>query len=171
MLQNVTQGIGQILWNYLGNKKWVSHLKVRMSWVCVREVVWKQSRQLAKCKLDLKRVWEVRWDQGSTEAANRYTFFCGNRNAYHHLGTGFSVHKGTISTFKRVDYDGSRISHLTIRGHWCDRSAVVFNILLWKCMLQLWINVVTQSRSWQCIAVGHMQPIRPFSVACWVCWW
>jgi hypothetical protein len=30
-------------------------------------------------------------------------FFYGNGNADHHLGTGFFVHKGTISAVKRVE--------------------------------------------------------------------
>jgi hypothetical protein len=36
---------------------------------------------------------QVRWDKGGTEAAGDYTFFHGNGNADHHLGTGFFVHK------------------------------------------------------------------------------
>jgi hypothetical protein len=41
------------------------------------------SRELARYKLDLVGVQEVRWEGGGTEPAGEYTFFYGNkRNAY-----------------------------------------------------------------------------------------
>jgi hypothetical protein len=40
-------------------------------------------------------------------------------NEYHLLGTGFSVHKRTMSVVKRVEFV-SRILHLILRGCWCD---------------------------------------------------
>jgi hypothetical protein len=61
-------------------------------------------RELANYKLHLLGVQEVRWDEGSTEPADDYTFFYGNgnvypaddytffygnRNVYHHLETSF----------------------------------------------------------------------------------
>jgi exonuclease III len=51
------------------------------------------SGESAKYKLDLVGVQEVRWDKGGTEPAGDYTFFYGNVNADHHLGTGFFVSK------------------------------------------------------------------------------
>jgi hypothetical protein len=39
------------------------------------------SGKLAKYKLDLVGVQEVRWDKGGTEPAGDYTFFYGNENA------------------------------------------------------------------------------------------
>jgi hypothetical protein len=42
-----------------------------------------------------------------------------NGNAYHYLGTGFSVNKGTISTVERVEFVGDRISCLILKGSWC----------------------------------------------------
>jgi exonuclease III len=50
------------------------------------------SGELAKYKLDLVGVQEVRWDRGGTEPAGDYTFFYGNGNADRHLETGFFVH-------------------------------------------------------------------------------
>jgi exonuclease III len=47
------------------------------------------SGELAKYKLDLVGVQEVRWDKGGTEPGGDYTFFYGNGNADHHLRTGF----------------------------------------------------------------------------------
>jgi exonuclease III len=65
---------------------------------------------LAKYKLDLVGVQEVRWDKGGTEPAGDHTFFYGNRNADHHLGTGFFVHKRNISAVKRVEFVSGRTS-------------------------------------------------------------
>jgi hypothetical protein len=45
------------------------------------------SRELARYKLDLVGVQEVRWEGGGTEPAGEYTFFYGNEN--HELNTLF----------------------------------------------------------------------------------
>lgn len=47
-------------------------------------------------------VLEVEWEKCGTEPADDYTFFYGNGNDNHHLGTGSLVHKGIISEVKRV---------------------------------------------------------------------
>jgi hypothetical protein len=47
------------------------------------------SRELARYKLDLLVVQEVRWEGGSTELAGKYTFFAGKVNENHELGTVF----------------------------------------------------------------------------------
>jgi hypothetical protein len=48
------------------------------------------ARELGKYKLDLVGVREVRWEKGGTERAEDYTFFYGQGNGDHQLGTGFS---------------------------------------------------------------------------------
>jgi hypothetical protein len=46
------------------------------------------AREKAKyLKLDLVGVWEVRWHRGSSEPTGNYTFFYGNGNENHKLGT------------------------------------------------------------------------------------
>jgi hypothetical protein len=46
------------------------------------------SRELARYKLDLVGVEEVRWEGGDTEPAGEYTLFYGKRIENHELGTG-----------------------------------------------------------------------------------
>jgi hypothetical protein len=85
-----------------------------------------EGQKLAKYKLDLVGVQVVRWDKGGTEPAGDYTFFYGNRNADHHLGTGFYVHKRIMSAVRRVEFVSGRMSYTILRGRWCD--IIVLNV-------------------------------------------
>jgi hypothetical protein len=49
------------------------------------------SRELARYKLDLVGVQQVKWEGGSTEPAGEYAFLYGKGHDNHELGTGFFV--------------------------------------------------------------------------------
>jgi hypothetical protein len=72
-------------------------------------------------------VQEVRWDKGATEPADSYTFFYGNGNLYHFLGTGIFICKGITSAVKRVEIFNDKMSYIMLRSRWCD---IVLNVHL-----------------------------------------
>jgi hypothetical protein len=82
--------------------------------------------EISKYKLDLVGVQEVRWDRGRTEPAGEYTFFYGKGNEKHELGTGFFVHGRIVSAVRRVEFISDRMSHIILRGRWCD--IIVLNV-------------------------------------------
>jgi hypothetical protein len=50
------------------------------------------ARELARYKLDLVGVQEVRWEKGGMVRAKNYNFFYGKGNENHRLGTRLFVH-------------------------------------------------------------------------------
>jgi exonuclease III len=84
------------------------------------------ARELGKYKLDLVGVQEVRWEKGCTERAEDYTFFYGQGNGDHQLGTGFFVHKTIVSAVRRVEFISDRKSYIILRGRWCN--IIVLNV-------------------------------------------
>jgi exonuclease III len=73
---------------------------------------------LAKYKLDVVGVQEVRWGKGGTVRAGDYDFFYGKGKENHQLGTGFSVHRRIVSAMKRVEFFIDRLSYILLRGRW-----------------------------------------------------
>ena len=83
-------------------------------------------RELARYKLDLVGMQEVRWDKGGTVRAGDYNFLCGKGNENQQTGTGICVHHRTVSVVKTVQFVSSRVSYIVLRGGWCN--IVVMNV-------------------------------------------
>jgi hypothetical protein len=77
------------------------------------------SRELARYKLDLVGVQEVRWEGGDTEPAGEYTFFYGKGNEDHQLRILFFVHKRIISAVQWAEFVSDRMSYILLTGRWC----------------------------------------------------
>jgi hypothetical protein len=83
------------------------------------------ARELEKCKLDLVGVQEVRWEKGGPERAEDYTFFYGQRNGDHQLGTGFFIQKRNVSAVRRVQFISDKL-YIILRDRWCN--IIVLNV-------------------------------------------
>jgi hypothetical protein len=80
------------------------------------------ARELGKYKLYLVGIQEVSGEKGCTERAEDCTFFYGEGNGDHQLGTGFFIHK-KISVVWRVEFVSDRMTYIILRSRW-------FNIIV-----------------------------------------
>jgi hypothetical protein len=78
------------------------------------------ARELARYKLDLVGVQEIRWDGQGTVRAGDCNFFYGKVNENYQLGTGCFVHYRILSAGKGVDFISNRVSYIVLRGRWCN---------------------------------------------------
>ena len=84
------------------------------------------ARELARYKLDLVGLQEVRWDKGGTVRAGDCNFFFGKGNENHQLGTGYFVHQRMASAVKRVEFVSDWMSYIVLRDRWCN--IIVLNV-------------------------------------------
>jgi hypothetical protein len=64
--------------------------------------------------------------EGGTEWAEDCTFFYGQGNGDHQLGTGFFVHKRIVLAIRRVEFTSATMSYIILRGRWCN--IIVLNV-------------------------------------------
>ena len=84
------------------------------------------ARELARCKLDVVGVLEVRWDKRGTVRAGDYDFLYGKGNDNNQLGTGFFVHHKMVSAVKTVESVSDMVPYTVLRGRWCN--IIVLNV-------------------------------------------
>jgi len=84
------------------------------------------ARKLARCKLDLVGVQEVRWDRVVAIREGDYNFFYRKGKENHQLGTGFLVHHRIVSVVKILELVSGRMSYIVLRGRWCN--IIVLNV-------------------------------------------
>ena len=84
------------------------------------------NRELARHKLDLVGVQEVRWGRGGIVRGGDYSFFYGKGNENHQLGAGFFAHHRMVSAVKGLESVSDRVPYIILRGRWCN--IIVLNV-------------------------------------------
>jgi hypothetical protein len=75
------------------------------------------ARELAKYKLDLVGIQEVRWEKAGTVRAREYTFSMAKGRKIINWEQVFLY---TRSAIKRVEFVSDRMSYIVLRGCWCN---------------------------------------------------
>ena len=86
------------------------------------------ARELARYKLDLVGVQEVRWDKEGKVREGDYNFFLWKRKWKSSIGNRIFVQKTIVSAVKRVEFVSDRMSYIVLRGCWCN--IIVLNVHL-----------------------------------------
>jgi len=81
---------------------------------------------LARYKLDLVGVEEVRWDKGGTVRAEIIIFCMEKETKIIIWEQDFFLHHRIVSAVKRVDFVSDRVSYIVLRGCWCN--IIVLNV-------------------------------------------
>jgi len=82
--------------------------------------------ELARYKLDVAGVKEVRCDKRDIVRARDYNFFYGKGNKNHQLGKELFVHHRIVSGVKTVAFVSNRVSYIILRGRWCN--IIILNV-------------------------------------------
>ena len=78
------------------------------------------TRELARYKLDLVGVQQVRWYKGGTVRAGNYIFFMEKETNIITWEQGFFAHHRRASAVKRVEFVSDTESYIILRGCWCN---------------------------------------------------
>ena len=78
------------------------------------------ARELARYKLYLVGVQEIRWGNGGMVRAANFNFFLWKMKQKSSIGKRIFVHHRIVSAVKRVEFVGNRMSYIVLRGCWCN---------------------------------------------------
>ena len=81
------------------------------------------ARELAKCRLDLVGVQEVRLDGKGISPIGDYMLYYGKGNNNHQLGTWFFIHNKIA--VKNIEFIRDRLSYLILRVRWCSIIVII----------------------------------------------
>jgi hypothetical protein len=75
---------------------------------------------LARYRLDVVGVKEMRWGKGGKVKPGNYILFSGKGNENNQMETGVLVHDGILSAGKSVELVRDTVSCIGLIGRWCD---------------------------------------------------